>query len=374
MSTNVRIEALTVHLSGTRILHDVGLEVPAGSFVTLLGPSGSGKTTTLNVLAGFAPASAGRVLLDDQPIEGLPAHRRDIGFVFQSYALFPHLTVEQNVEFALLARKVPRARRRELVAGALELVRLPGLGARPVGALSGGQQQRIALARALVFGPSLLLLDEPLAALDKQLRETMQIELKRIQRETGTTTIAVTHDQGEALSMSDLVAIMNHGRIEQVGTPEEVYRRPATRFVAEFLGDANLLAVRSGRVELFGLPVRGAAEGTTVIRPEDLVLTERGSAAAVQATVTSVLYQGSRLRLSATVAGFERPLLVSAVPGELPETPSPGDRIGLRHRGGVPRTLREAVTEPAAVAGELAGADAQSEPDDAVPQPSFGAP
>ena len=372
MSTNVRIEALTVHLSGTRILHEVSLEVPAGSFVTLLGPSGSGKTTTLNVLAGFAPASAGQVLLDDQPIEGLPAHRRDIGFVFQSYALFPHLTVEQNVEFALLARKVPRARRRELVAGALELVRLPGLGARPVGSLSGGQQQRIALARALVFGPSLLLLDEPLAALDKQLRETMQIELKRIQRETGTTTIAVTHDQGEALSMSDLVAIMNHGRIEQVGTPEEVYRRPATRFVAEFLGDANLLAVRSGRVELFGLPVQGAADGTTVIRPEDLVLADRGSpGAAVQATVTSVLYQGSRLRLSASVAGHERPLLVSTVPGELPETPSPGDRIGLRHRGGVPRTLREAVT---AVADELAGADPQSEPDDAVPQPSFGAP
>jgi putative spermidine/putrescine transport system ATP-binding protein len=372
MSTNVRIEALTVHLSGTRILHDVGLEVPAGSFVTLLGPSGSGKTTTLNVLAGFAPASAGRVLLDDQPIDGLLAHRRDIGFVFQSYALFPHLTVEQNVEFALLARKVPRARRRELVAGALELVRLPGLGARPIGSLSGGQQQRIALARALVFGPSLLLLDEPLAALDKQLRETMQVELKRIQRETGTTTIAVTHDQGEALSMSDLVAIMNHGRIEQLGTPEEVYRRPATRFVAEFLGDANLLAVRSGRVELFDLPARGAPEGTTVIRPEDLVLTEH--AAAVQATVTSVLYQGSRLRLSATVAGHEHPLLVSAVPGELPETPRPGDRIGLRHRGGVPRTLREAVIEPTVVADELAGAEARSDPDDAVPQPSFGAP
>jgi len=372
MSTRVRIEALTVHLSGTRILHDVALEVPAGSFVTLLGPSGSGKTTTLNVLAGFAPASAGRVLLGDRPIDGLPAHRRDIGFVFQNYALFPHLTVEQNVEFALLARKVPRARRRELVADTLELVRLPGLGARAVGALSGGQQQRIALARALVFGPSLLLLDEPLAALDKQLREAMQIELKRIQRQTGTTTIAVTHDQGEALSMSDQVAIMNHGRIEQVGTPEEVYRRPATRFVAEFLGDANLLAVRSGRVELFGLPVQGSAEGTTVIRPEDLVITASGDA--VQATVTSVLYQGSRLRLSATVAGHERPLLVSAVPGELPGTPSPGDRVSLRHRGGVPRTLLEAVTEPAPVADELTGADARSEPDDAVPQPSFGAP
>jgi putative spermidine/putrescine transport system ATP-binding protein len=369
MSVRVRIEALTVHLSGTRILHDLGLEVPAGSFVTLLGPSGSGKTTTLNVLAGFAAASAGRVLLGDRPIEGLPAHRRDIGFVFQSYALFPHLTVAQNVEFALLARKVPRARRRELVAAALELVQLPGLGARPVRALSGGQQQRIALARALVFGPSLLLLDEPLAALDKQLRETMQIELKRIQRETGTTTIAVTHDQGEALSMSDLVAILNSGRIEQVGTPEEVYRRPATRFVAEFLGDANLLSVRSGRVDLFGLPVEGAAEGTTVIRPEDLVLTASGSGAAVEATVTDILYRGSRVRLSAAVAGRERPLLVTAVPGELSGALGAGDRIGLRHRGGVLCTLREAAAGPTAAAAAVT----EAVPDGAVVQPSFGA-
>jgi putative spermidine/putrescine transport system ATP-binding protein len=371
MSMRVRIEALTVHLSGTRILHDLDLEVPAGSFVTLLGPSGSGKTTTLNVLAGFTAASAGRVLLGGRSIEGLPAHRRDIGFVFQNYALFPHLTVAQNVEFALLARKVPRARRGELVAAALELVQLPGLGARPVRALSGGQQQRIALARALVFGPALLLLDEPLAALDKQLRETMQIELKRIQRETGTTTIAVTHDQGEALSMSDQVAIMNGGRIEQVDTPEEVYRRPASRFVAEFLGDANLLAVRSGRVELFGLPVQGAAEGTTVIRPEDLVLTGNGSGGpAVTATVTDVVYQGSRLRLSAAVAGRDRPLLVSTVPGELSGTPRAGDRIDLRHRGGVLRTLRDTDAGPVAVADPLAG----PVPDGAVAQPSFGAP
>jgi putative spermidine/putrescine transport system ATP-binding protein len=219
------------------------------------------------------------------------------------------------------------------VAGALELVHLPETGPRPVRSLSGGQQQRIALARALVFSPSLLLLDEPLAALDKQLREAMQIELKRIQRETGTTTIAVTHDQAEALSMSDLVAIMNGGRIEQV------YRRPATRFVAEFLGEANLLEVRSGRVEAFGLPVQGAAEGTTIIRPEDLVLTDAATAT-VKATVTGVVYQGSRLRLSATADGCTRPLVVTAVPGELPETPAAGDQIGLRHRGGELRTLQ----------------------------------
>jgi putative spermidine/putrescine transport system ATP-binding protein len=339
MSVSVSITSLTVHLSGTRILDQVDLMVPAGSFVTLLGPSGSGKTTTLNVLAGFAEATSGHVLLGDRPLDGLPASKRDIGFVFQNYALFPHLTVAQNVEFPLLARKIPKERRRELVAGALELVRLPETGPRPVRSLSGGQQQRIALARALVFSPSLLLLDEPLAALDKQLREAMQIELKRIQRETGTTTIAVTHDQAEALSMSDLVAIMNGGRIEQVGSPEEVYRRPATRFVAEFLGEANLLEVRSGRVEAFGLPVQGAAEGTTIIRPEDLVLTDAATAT-VKATVTGVVYQGSRLRLSATADGCTRPLVVTAVPGELPETPAAGDQIGLRHRGGELRTLQ----------------------------------
>ncbi|MCW2942411.1 MAG: putative spermidine/putrescine transport system ATP-binding protein [Actinomycetia bacterium] len=339
MSVSVSITALIVHLSGTRILDQVDLIVPAGSFVTLLGPSGSGKTTTLNVLAGFAETTSGHVMLGDRPLDGLPASKRDIGFVFQNYALFPHLTVAQNVEFPLLARKIPKERRRELVAGALELVHLPETGPRPVRSLSGGQQQRIALARALVFSPSLLLLDEPLAALDKQLREAMQIELKRIQRETGTTTIAVTHDQAEALSMSDLVAIMNGGRIEQVGSPEEVYRRPATRFVAEFLGEANLLEVRSGRVEAFGLPVQGAAEGTTIIRPEDLVLTDAATAT-VKATVTGVVYQGSRLRLSATADGCTRPLVVTAVPGELPETPAAGDQIGLRHRGGELRTLQ----------------------------------
>ncbi|MEU5877036.1 ABC transporter ATP-binding protein [Spirillospora sp. NPDC047279] len=346
MSATVEIKELGVELSGTRILDGVDLTVPAGSFVTLLGPSGSGKTTTLNVLAGFVAATSGEVLLGGRPLGGVPVGRRDIGFVFQNYALFPHLNVARNIEFPLLARKVGRQRRREMVATALELVQLPGTGDRAVSSLSGGQQQRVALARALVFGPALLLLDEPLAALDKQLREAMQIELKRIQRETGTTTVAVTHDQVEALSMSDLVAIMQDGRIEQVGTPEEVYRRPATPFVAGFLGEANLLPVRGGRCAAFGLPVEGAAEGVTVLRPEDFVLTAAVTDGAVGGTVTETVYQGARLRLSVTVDDCARPLVVSVLPGEHPVAPAAGDRIGLRHRGG--GTLRTLADPPPA--------------------------
>ena len=344
MSVDAVLDRLTVHLGGNQILDEVSLSVPAGRFVTLLGPSGSGKTTTLNVLAGFVPASAGEVLVGGRSLLGVPPHRRGMGVVFQNYALFPHLSVRQNVEFPLLARKVDRARRRELVTGVLELVQLPEIGDRSVRSLSGGQQQRIALARALVFGPDLLLLDEPLAALDKQLREAMQLELKRIQRETGTTTVAVTHDQVEALSMSDLVAIMHDGRIEQVGPPEDVYRRPATRFVATFLGEANLLPVRGGRVALFGAPVTGAAEGETVIRPEDLELTAADQPGTAPATVTEVVYQGSRLRLTLTTDDSVA-LLVTAVPGAIGGQPRAGDQVGVRHRGGELSGL-EAVLAP----------------------------
>jgi putative spermidine/putrescine transport system ATP-binding protein len=346
MSVSVVVGGLTVELSGRRILDGIDLTVAAGTFLTLLGPSGSGKTTTLGALAGFTPTCGGTISLDGRAIDGVPAHRRDIGYVFQNYALFPHMTVARNVEYPLLARGVDRARRRELVAGALELVQLGHTGPRSVRSLSGGQQQRIALARALVFAPALLLLDEPLAALDKQLREAMQLELKRIQREVGTTTIAVTHDQVEALSMSDVVAIMNHGRIEQVGTPEEVYHRPATRFVAEFLGEANLLPVRDGVVTPFGLAVDGDREGTAVIRPEDLRLTPADTPDAVGATVTEVVYQGARLRISAQADGVAAPLVVSAAPSEVTR-PVPGDRIGLRYRGTGLRTLR-ADTETSA--------------------------
>ncbi|MBA2949403.1 ABC transporter ATP-binding protein [Streptomyces himalayensis] len=340
MSVSVEIDALNVHLGGAPILRDVTLTVPAGSFVTLLGPSGSGKTTTLNVLAGFTEPTSGSVLLGGRPLTGVPPEKRDIGVVFQNYALFPHRTVAQNVEFPLLARKMPKGERRERVARALELVRLPEVGGRRVQSLSGGQQQRIALARALVYEPALLLLDEPLAALDKQLREAMQYELGRIQRETGTTTVAVTHDQTEALSMSDLVAIMNGGRIEQIGTPEEVYHRPATPFVAQFLGEANLLPVSDGRVEALALPVEGASDGFTVVRPEDLALIgDPDAAGAVPATVDGVVFQGPRSRVTVTVPGCAEPLVVTVPAGT--EVPDEGDAVGVRYCGGGARTLSD---------------------------------
>jgi putative spermidine/putrescine transport system ATP-binding protein len=339
MSVAVSVEGLTVDLSGQRILDGVDLTVPAGSFLTLLGPSGSGKTTTLGALAGFTPTCGGTISLDGRAIDGVPAHRRDIGYVFQNYALFPHMTVARNVEYPLLARGVDKAKRKELVAGALELVQLGHTASRSVLALSGGQQQRIALARALVFSPALLLLDEPLAALDKQLREAMQLELKRIQREVGTTTIAVTHDQVEAMSMSDVVAIVNGGRIEQVGTPEEVYHRPATRFVAQFLGEANLLPVSGGAVTPFGLPADGERDGSAVIRPEDLQLVDGGHGG----VVTDVVYQGARLRVTVRADGLATPLVVSAAPSEVAVRPAPGDRIGLRYRGPALRTLAGAA-------------------------------
>ena len=339
MSVSVIVDGLSVELSGHRILDGVDLTVPAGSFLTLLGPSGSGKTTTLGALAGFTPTCGGTISLDGRVINGVPAHRRDIGYVFQNYALFPHMTVARNVEYPLLARGVDRGRRKELVAGALELVQLEHTASRSVRALSGGQQQRIALARALVFSPALLLLDEPLAALDKQLREAMQLELKRIQREVGTTTIAVTHDQVEAMSMSDVVAIVNGGRIEQVGTPEDVYHRPATRFVAQFLGEANLLPVADGTVAPFGLPAEGGRAGSAVIRPEDLQLVDTDGG--LGAVVTDVVYQGARLRVSVRADGLDMPLVVSAAPSEVADRPVAGDRVGLHYRGPGLRTLQE---------------------------------
>lgn len=315
MSVDVNFEDLTVNLSGKPILHGVNLRVPAGAFVTLLGPSGSGKTTTLNVVAGFVERAGGHVRVGGRAIDAIPAHARNIGFLFQNYALFPHMTVGENIAFPLRARKIPAARRREMVAASLELVQLPDMNARSVQSLSGGQQQRVALARALVFNPSLLLLDEPLAALDKQLRETMQLELRRIQVETGTTTIAVTHDQVEAMSMSDLIAIMNDGRVVQVGAPEEVYRHPADLFVATFLGEANLLPVEAGQV--VGLRHRSSAsseDGTGVIRPEDVVLLTAPSEDSVTGEVLTHVYQGNRRRVTVRCESLAEPLVVSVPP------------------------------------------------------------
>jgi spermidine/putrescine ABC transporter ATP-binding subunit len=262
------------------------LEVKAGEFLTLLGPSGSGKTTTLMMVAGFTPPSAGDILLNGRSIARLAPERRNIGVVFQNYALFPHMTVADNVGFPLKMRRHSRAAIEEKVRGALRLVRLDGFEARLPKQLSGGQQQRVAFARALVFDPDLLLMDEPLGALDKNLREQMKFELKRIHAQLGVTILYVTHDQEEALTMSDRVALMNDGVIAQLGTAHELYERPATRFVAEFIGESNLiegaLETPTTFVSANGLRFTVAASEAVVgervilvMRPEKIALTRR---------------------------------------------------------------------------------------------------
>ena len=352
MSVSVTFDNLTVDLGGNRILDGVDMEIPAGSFVTLLGPSGSGKTTTLNVLAGFVDRSGGHVQVGDKKIDDVPAHERNIGFLFQNYALFPHMDVGDNIAFPLQARKIGAAERKQLVADALALVQLQGMERRSIRSLSGGQQQRVALARALVFKPSLLLLDEPLAALDKQLREAMQLELKRIQLETGTTTIAVTHDQVEAMSMADLVAIMNGGRLAQVGTPEEVYRRPADLFVATFLGEANLLPVAQSRVVGFRHRATPTLpEGTALVRPEDIVLLPEPQEDTVPGRVELTVFQGTRRRVSVQCAGLDTPLVVSAPP----------DLTGLEVGSEVHVALRGEFLHVVPEAVEVSGASAPLE-------------
>jgi len=242
-----------VHVSGLRkrygdvvALAGVDLAIGAGEFFTLLGPSGSGKTTLLRLIAGFERPDAGRIELGGSDVTRTPPYARNVNTVFQDYALFPHMTVGQNIEYGLRVRRVPKAERREKVDRALEMVRLPGLGNRKPAQLSGGQRQRVALARAIVNEPQVLLLDEPLGALDFKLRQEMQIELQHVQREVGITFVYVTHDQEEALAMSDRVAVLSNGRLEQIGTPLEVYERPQTDFVAGFIGISNLIE-RDGR-------------------------------------------------------------------------------------------------------------------------------
>ncbi|GAA1764370.1 ABC transporter ATP-binding protein [Streptomonospora arabica] len=288
----------------------VDLRIEQGEFFSLLGPSGCGKTTTMRMIAGFEDPSSGTVRLHGEEVTGVPPNRRDVNMVFQSYALFPHMTVFDNVAFGLRRRNTPGADIRRAVAEALELVELSGRERTKPGRLSGGQQQRVALARALVNRPSALLLDEPLGALDLKLRQAMQIELKRIQREVGITFVYVTHDQGEALTMSDRIAVMNGGRVEQLGTPAEIYERPATRFTAGFIGTSNLLSGtvtgHSGdratvRVEGAGeIPAIGAAApGSRVdltVRPEKIALETAdppGDRARLSGTVAEVVYLGS---------------------------------------------------------------------------------
>jgi len=223
------------------VVEDLNLDVRKGEFLSLLGPSGSGKTTTLMMLAGFESPTQGEIRLDDRRLDDKPPHQRDIGMVFQNYALFPHLTIAENVAFPLSVRHVSRAEQKARVKRALEMIELPHLANRRPAQLSGGQHQRVALARALVFEPSVVLMDEPLGALDKNLREQMQLDIRALHQRLGLTIVFVTHDQGEALTMSDRIAVFNKGKIEQIGTPRQVYDEPATRFVAEFIGETNLI-------------------------------------------------------------------------------------------------------------------------------------
>jgi putative spermidine/putrescine transport system ATP-binding protein len=257
----VHVEGLRKRYGEVTALAGVDLAVHAGEFFTFLGPSGSGKTTLLRLIAGFERPDGGRIELGGQDVTQIPPYARDVNTVFQDYALFPHMTVAQNIEYGLRVRHVPRTTRRERVTKALDMVRLPGLGSRKPAQLSGGQRQRVALARAIVNEPQVLLLDEPLGALDLKLRQEMQLELLQVQREVGITFVYVTHDQEEALTMSDRIAVLNHGHIEQIGTPVEVYERPRTDFVAGFIGVSNLIERGGHRI---------------TVRPEKITMLEDG--------------------------------------------------------------------------------------------------
>jgi len=283
---DVRLVAVRKAFGEVVAVDSIDLEIRRGEFFTMLGPSGSGKTTTLRLIAGFERPDAGRILLGGVDVAGKPPYARDVNTVFQDYALFPHMSVGENVEYGLKVKGVPKKERRRRVEEVLAMVRLAGFGKRKPSQLSGGQRQRVALARAIVNRPRVLLLDEPLGALDLKLRQEMQIELKRIQEEVGITFVYVTHDQEEALTMSDRIAVFSHGRVEQVGTPVEVYEHPATEFVAGFVGVSNLLE-RAGR--------------RFTVRPEKIRLLDESEAAEPGAgtetgEVREVIYIGSVTR------------------------------------------------------------------------------
>ncbi|CAN7267851.1 ABC transporter ATP-binding protein [Rhizobium sp. LjRoot30] len=306
----VFISSLSKHYGAFCAVDNVSVDIAAGEFLTLLGPSGSGKTTLLMMLAGFARPSSGSVRLGDQEVVHLPPHKRNIGMVFQNYALFPHMSVGENIAYPLKLRGVGRLECGERVGKVLDLVQLGGYQDRRITQLSGGQRQRIALARAIVFEPRILLMDEPLSALDKQLRETMQIEIRRLHDRLGMTTVSVTHDQREALTMSDRVAVFSRGRLAQVAAPKDLYERPASRFIADFIGESSFLPVQkvSGGLayggQLLCLADAGDAalsEPMLMLRPERLDIARFGQVARDEntnifnGTVRSIVFQGESL-------------------------------------------------------------------------------
>lgn len=333
---DVTIRNIRKTFGGHTVLHDIDLDIAGGEFLTLLGGSGSGKTTLLRIIAGFTSPDAGQVLINGLDVIPLPPQRRNIGMVFQGYALFPHMTVAANVAYPLEARRLPKPAIRDRVRWALDLMQLGDYGPRMPSSLSGGQRQRVALARALVFEPGILLMDEPLSALDKSLRETMQIEMRKIHERIGATTIFVTHDQREALTMSDRIAVMSEGRIEQVASPVELYNRPATAYVAAFVGESTLVPVmvKDGRVWLGEHSVAADVALRSADRMQHLVLRpewlqrrcadNRPFAISFTGRVRSRVFQGDSILMEVqtledhhlSVREVCRPGMMATLPGE----------------------------------------------------------
>ncbi len=333
MSENIiSLEEISVAFDGETILDQISLEIKDGEFITLLGPSGCGKTTTLRILGGFVEPSQGRVYFDGTCINGVPPYKRQVSTIFQRYALFPHLNVFENIAFGLRVSKVPEEELYDRVEEVINLVNLRGFEKRKISALSGGQQQRVAIARAIVTRPKVLLLDEPLAALDLKLRKDMQVELKNIQKSLGITFVFVTHDQEEALSMSDRVVVMNEGVIQQIGTPQDIYNEPENAFVADFIGESNILdgvMLRDGLCRFAGkefVCVDGGFGKNTpvdvVIRPEDIQVTAPADGV-LSGEVTGSTFKGVHYEVIVDVSGFKWMIQTTACI-------SVGDRIGMK--------------------------------------------
>ncbi len=337
------VDRLVKDFGDVRAVDDITLEIPAGEFFSMLGPSGCGKTTTLRVIAGFEEADSGRVFLDGQDVTWVSPKKRNVNMVFQDYALFPHMTVSENVAFGLKLRRVDRSEIASRVAEMLTVVRLNGYEDRRPAALSGGQRQRVALARALVNRPAALLLDEPLGALDLKLRREMQLELKRIQQSTGTTFVYVTHDQEEALTMSDRIAVMDGGVVQQVDEPKALYERPATTFVADFIGTSNNISITGARRD-DGLVVMDLGEGMRIVAPDsgngiDCRITvrpekirigaaEAASGSRVSGTIVEQVYLGSLSQTVVEIPTGDR-LIVHELNDDERPTPAPGESVVL---------------------------------------------
>ena len=330
----LELKNISKSFDGEPILQNIDLNIQDGAFVTLLGPSGCGKTTTLRILAGFIQPDEGKVIFDGQDITSLPPYKRQVNTIFQRYALFPHLNVFENIAFGLRVNKVPKYEIEERVNEMLKTVNLVGFGKRKVSSLSGGQQQRVAIARALVNNPKVLLLDEPLGALDLKLRKDMQNELKSIQQRLGITFVFVTHDQEEALSMSDVVVVMDSGRIQQIGSPLDIYNEPKNAFVADFIGESNILdgiMLEDELVEVYGTRFPCVDKGfarhepvDVVIRPEDvdIVSEENGM---LRGTVSAITFKGVHYEIIVDVQGFKWMI-------QSTDSPVVGQRIGLSVR------------------------------------------